>query len=636
MVVLVVPAFILLHLHPAEAPILNPGDPVWERTHGVPDREDRGYAVAQAPDGGYILAGAYNQRSAMWLIKTNDKGNMEWDQKFTGYYCEGRDVEVVSDGYVMAGTCHAGAYSDPSRARLIKVSTDGNDVDIDEIYTHNDPPTADEHTGAYSLERVSDGYIMTGVYYPEGFYDYVVWLVKTDFTGTKVWSRSFGATQDIGQDVHETADGGCLIIGQTRSSWTGGGTDIWLIKTDANGNTCDYSETGECYVDAGQWVKRFGGAGNQSAISGVVVPDGYVITGWDDSYNAILFKIDLNGNQVPGWWRTYNYSLSDDSQFQAGFSVKQTPDGGFIVGGEADIGDDWNEEYLLIKTDPSGIEEWHTIIGGTEQDYADNHPDEYVQGLIVDSNGDYVFTGVRDVLTESNDFREDLPVVKVAGSTGDYDITECYPGETRACTYAGCTGTAQETCGTDAMWGACECVVDVTACSEVSGVPASGITYRLVNNLAGYYPGRASCIYLLTVGAQDVTIDCDGHTIDSGVTPSGDGTAGVFVQGQSGVEDRLTIENCTITGYPRGIEIRYVDSGSILNNNMLGDSKGISMNVGDDNVSVVGNHMTPAGDTYAQQGIVTSGAGHHFEDNVITGFYGNGIADGGTGEYVPQ
>lgn len=626
--------FLLLPVRHAEAPILNPGDLVWERTHGATARADRGYALQQAPDGGYILAGEYDQRSAMWLVKTNDKGNIEWDRKFSGYNCQGRDVEVAADGYVMAGTCQDSTYSDPPRGRLTKISADGNDVLIDETYTHNDPPAAMEYTGAHSVEGVSDGYIMTGIYYPDDYDDYRVWLVKTDLNGNKVWSRFYGEDKDRGEDVHQTADGGYLIIGQTRSSWAGGETDIWLIKADTNGNTCDYTATGECYTSDSQWVKRFGGAGSQAAISGVVVPDGYVIAGWDENYHAILFKTDLSGNLLPGWWRTYDYSASDDSQLQLGLSVKQTPDGGFLVGGEADIGADWDANYLLIKTDPNGIEEWHAIIGGTEQDGSGNYPDEYVQGLIVDGNGDYIFTGVKDVLrTDSDSFQEDAPIVKVAGSTGDYDITECYPGEIRPCTYAGCPGTAQETCGADGWWGPCECVVEVTSCFEVPGfpVPTSGVTYRLVNNLAGAYPGRAACIYMVTSGSQDTTIDCNGYTIDSGLTPSGDTGSGILVQGQSGVQDRLTIENCTITGYPRGIEIRYVDGASILNNHLFGNAKGISMNIENDNVTVAGNHLAPGGETWLQHGILSGGSGHRFENNVITGFYGNGIGDGGTG-----
>ena len=622
LVFLVSSIFIPVHIHLSEAVILNPGDLVWERTHGEPDtNRHRGYAVAQAPDGGYVLAGSYYNRSAMWLVRTNDKGNLEWDRKFSGAGCEGRDVDSVADGYVMVGSCSG----DPMRGRLIKVGTDGEDVLIDEIYPEGD------HNLAYSVESLSDGYIITGLYYPNDYSEQLVWLIKTDLSGNRLWSSTFGAGEESGADVHQTADGGFLVIGSSQSY--GADRDIWIIKTDANGNTCDYTTTGECYANAGQWVKRFGGTGSQSAYSGVVVPDGYVIAGYGyaESYDVILFKIDLNGNLVPGWWRAYDYSDSDDSQLDLGHSVKKTPDGGFVIGGEADIGSDWDVNYLLIKTDPDGFEEWHAIIGGTEQDNAGDYPEEYIYSLIVDSNGDYIFTGVKEALDEYNDFENALPIVKVAGTTGDYDITECYPAETRDCSYAGCPETAQETCGQDGWWEACQCVVDITACFEVSGVPAPGITYRLNNNLAGYYPGRASCVYLLTYGAQDVTIDCSGHTIDSDVTPSGDMWTGIYVQGQNGVEDRLTIENCTITGYSRAIEIRYIDTGSILNNNMLGNSKGISINVGDDNVTVVGNYMTPAGDTYAQQGIVASGAGHHFENNEIRGFFNSGIADGATG-----
>jgi|GEM_PF-3402775 len=617
--------FLLCLAHQAAAPILDPGDFVWERTHGVPDADDRGYALAQAPDGGYVLAGKHDRASALWLVKTNDKGNLEWDQKFPGTNCDGRDVEVVADGYVLVGTARASSL-DPMRARLIKVSTDGESVLIDETYTEGD------HTIAYGVEPLSDGFAMTGIYYPDDYSEQLAWLIKTDLNGDRLWSNTFGTGRESGADVHQTADGGFLIIGSTRSY--GPDSDIWVIKTDAAGNTCDYTATGECDLvppGSGQWVRRFGGTGNQSASAGVVVADGTVITGNDESYNAILFKVDLNGDPVPGWYRTYNYLATDDSRWQSGNSVKTTPDGGFVIGGEADIGPDWDSNFLLIRTDPSGVEQWHAVMGGTDQDSSGYFPYEYVMDVIVDANGDYIFTGIQELLDEYNDFQEDLPIVKVAGSTGDYDTTECYPGETRACTYSGCSGRAEETCGGTGMWGPCACIVDVGACMEVVGVPADGITYRLTSNLAGYYPARPSCVYLTTHGAQDITIDCNGFTIDSGSTSTSDMGAGVYVAGQLGTEDRVTIENCTITGYPRGIEIISLDESRILNNQLNGNAKGINLNSGDSNIDVIGNTMTPGGSTAFQHGIVASGTGHAFGQNVIAGFHGNGIMDVGTG-----
>ena len=176
-VVVVSSLIILSYVRLAQAPILNPGDLVWERTHSAVSGSSRGYGLAQAPDGGYVLTGPYGNGSAIWLVKTNDKGNVEWDYKFTGTSCDGRDVEVVADGYVIAGTSYA-SPSDPKRARLIKVSTDGNDVLIDATLAEGDPADGTKHTIGYNVEPVSDGYVMTGIYYPDEYNLRLVWLIK--------------------------------------------------------------------------------------------------------------------------------------------------------------------------------------------------------------------------------------------------------------------------------------------------------------------------------------------------------------------------------------------------------------------------------------------------------------------------
>jgi hypothetical protein len=96
-----------------------------------------------------------------------------------------------------------------------------------------------------------------------------------------------GINWDFAQSVQQTSDGGYIMAGYTYS-FGAGGSDIFLIKTDASGNV--------------QWAKTYGGTNNKRAYSVRQTSDGgYIVAGWTFSFGAgngdfFLIKTDANGN----------------------------------------------------------------------------------------------------------------------------------------------------------------------------------------------------------------------------------------------------------------------------------------------------------------------------------------------------
>jgi len=250
------------------------GNVIWTKTFGGSSRYDDGRCVQQTTDGGYIIAGrtdTYGQLTDVYLVKTDASGNLEWQQVNNGSgHEDGNYVEQTSDGgFIVVGyTLRIGTSSDD--VYLIKTDATGN-FQWEQIFGGT---SYGEDDRGYAVQQISGGgYIITGRTRSYGAVGNDIWLVKTDANGNTLWTKTFGGSaSDLAFFVQQTNDGGFIITGHT-NSFGAGGYDVWLIKTDANGNTL--------------WTKTFGGSADDLAFSVQQTNDGgYIVAGHTISFGA--------------------------------------------------------------------------------------------------------------------------------------------------------------------------------------------------------------------------------------------------------------------------------------------------------------------------------------------------------------
>jgi len=362
------------------------GDNEWAKTFGG-SNDDTGSSVQQTSDGGYIITGGINSYETVrhdhidggyyygnrwvdvYLIKTDSDGNTVWEKTFGGYGEDtGNSVQQTSDGgYIIAGNkafYYGAGWVD---VYLIKTDSEGNT-----LWGKTFGGSAADFGS--SVQQTSDGgYIIAGDTDPNGSGEYDVYLIKTDSDGNSVWEKTFGGSDyDGGYCVQQTSDGGYIIAGTTESRGAGG-YDVYLIKTDSDGNTL--------------WEKTFGGKDNDIGSFVQQIPNGgYIITGGTNSYGAggydvYLIKTDSDGKTV--WEKTFG-----GNDYDTGYSVQRTTDDGYIITGDTDSRGSGGTDVYLIRTDSKGNTLWEKTFGGSDNDYGCS-----VQQT---SDGRYIIAGSTD------------------------------------------------------------------------------------------------------------------------------------------------------------------------------------------------------------------------------------------------
>lgn len=362
----------------------------WTRTYGGTG-SDEGNSIEQTSDGGYIITGTTASFGGglgdVYLIRTDAGGNTLWTRTYGGgSWDTGWSVKQTSDGgYVVAGRTYSFGMGS-SDVYLIRTDASG-----DTVWTRAYGGTDDDW--GFSVQQTSDGgYIVVGTTYSFGASPYSdVYLIKTDPNGDTLWTRNYGGTDlDYGHSVEETSDGGYIVAG----SWHSFGVnnyDIYLIKTDSNGDVV--------------WTRKYGGASWDGASSVRQIPGGgYVVAGETASFGSAgfdfyLMKTDENGDTL--WTRTYGGKADDIST-----SADCTSDGGYVIAGYTGAFFAYSgatNDVFVVKTDGDGNLVWSRTYGGADDDWACSVRET--------ADGGYVFAGTTGSFGAGSD---DFYLIKVS------------------------------------------------------------------------------------------------------------------------------------------------------------------------------------------------------------------------------
>lgn len=313
---------------------------VWDRTI-LSINQTYCTAVEETPDGGYILIGSSNARGpggqSAYLVKTNSNGWVQWEKRLGEEYNIKNVVGQVTDKgeLIIAGHWRNKVY-------VTKTDESGNPL-WERVLDR------DCWTRIFSLTQVPNGgYAVVGYAVND------LYLLKLDDSGKMEWENLLGEGHEKqGYSIQATEDGGFIIAGDC--DLTGiGETDVYIAKTDSQGNL--------------EWQKNFGGDEHDHGRSVHVTNDGYIIAGSkinsrENEHEVYLLKTDFNGDFL--WEMTYAKATP-----VMGYDMQVTPDDGYVITGAVSGSDIMPQsEILLMKTSQDGKQEWEKIFSTKSDDF---------------------------------------------------------------------------------------------------------------------------------------------------------------------------------------------------------------------------------------------------------------------------
>jgi len=348
-------------LTPTPTPTIN----TFYHTYGGND-DEYGYAVELAHDDGYIIAGRIYYSNDVWdayIMKTDTHGSIEWEKLIGGPWEESfKSIIKTNDGAFAAAGLKS---SSPLKWNyyLVKLDQTG------EILWEKTYDSGDLDDPQAMIQTNDGGYMIVGYSSSEPHYNSSdIFIVKTDAEGNELWSKLYDfQDHDMGYSIIETSDGGYLISSQTAQY--GDYFQFQFIRLNNQGDLLWEKRYGSDYYDLCVDIKA-------------TSDDGFILSGYTEYQQipagsglatAYAVKIDQEGNTL--WENTYGLGIIQ--------RIIVRDDGSFILIGWDQKADSWNNDITLFRIDAYGsIIEQNTILTDTVSERAWDVKETPDNGLI--------------------------------------------------------------------------------------------------------------------------------------------------------------------------------------------------------------------------------------------------------------
>ena len=200
-------------------------------------------------------------------------------------------VQLADSSYVICGS--SSSFLDgPSQAFLLKIDSLGNYI------WSNHYGGSETDWGRRVLYHENTGFLVAGFTNSIGNGGYDAYLFKTDLSGQLLWEKSYGGSGwERINDAVLTVDNGAFLVGESNST-VNGDNDMYLLRTNVNGDTL--------------WSKKLGGLGDDKALAVDRLNDStYFVAGETYITDSLLtkgFVLRIKDDGVIEWMDTLGSS----------------------------------------------------------------------------------------------------------------------------------------------------------------------------------------------------------------------------------------------------------------------------------------------------------------------------------------